>query len=450
VLAEEGVKMTVSVLYARRSKPSQTDTRDTVDSQLEELRAFAKARGWNETVEMSERGTPASAAADRNMRRKVFHGELLPMVDRGDVERVLVVEPSRISRHMATFIPFVDRVEVWFTRDNRSSRDTDPLRLALDAGLAAQESKIRSDRQKAHRARMRENGRKSSGGFRRYGYEPDGLTLRPKEVRLIRRSAEDVLRGRPLRQVAFDWRGAGVLNARGKPVASGSIRSALLKTDLLDEETRERLRAYLADPKRRGNKGGFNKRTFLLSGFVFCAECGTGLTSDRAYNGTRSYKCKVSASDGKLDACGLVSGDAEMLEEQVRREVARATIWKRAGQGGARLAAERARLTAQRDEVADAFADGTLTREQVRRANARLDEREQKLNEQIREVPPAGLEKVQRYAPDDFPRWRALVEKRVERVDVSKSGKGKVTFKQYVRPGVPERRMLRVRPPKKR
>src|SRR4030095_16717148 len=100
----------------RRSKKNQTERADTIDSQLDELRKFARDHGWNNILELTERGAPASAAADRVQRRKVFHGELKPMVGRGEVDRVLVVDPSRISRDMVVFLSFVRDVETFFTR----------------------------------------------------------------------------------------------------------------------------------------------------------------------------------------------------------------------------------------------------------------------------------------------------------------------------------------------
>jgi len=110
-----------------------------------------------------------------------------------------------------------------------------------------------------------------------------------------------------------------------------------------------------------------------------------------------------------LDACKLVSVDAETVEEYVRDQVAKATIWKRHGQSKGEaevLAAKRAQLTARRDEIADAFADGDLTRAQAHRANERLDVQEAEVDEQLRGIQPE-FEKVEKYEPDDFPRQRA-------------------------------------------
>jgi site-specific DNA recombinase len=413
-----------TVLYARRSKPSQSDVRDTVDSQLDELRRYAGDHGWSNTLELSERGTPASAAADRAARRQVFHGELMPMVERGEVDRVLVVEPSRISRHMATFIPFVDQVETHFTRQNTDSRTSDPLRLALDAGLAAQESKIRSDRQQAHRQRMREAGRKRSGGFRSYGYEPDGVTLRPAEVKLIRRSAQDVLEGKSLRQVTIAWREAGVLNARGRPPAPTSVRRTLVFSDLLDEETREKMRAVFSDPRRRGNVGGFNKRSYLLGGMCFCDLCGNRLISYPGYRG-REYRCRVSVTDGTPDACGRAKTMAEPLEEQVRWFVAFTTQWQEPSEeteDAATIAAERSQLAKRRDEVADAFVDGALTKQQAKRANDRISASERDLDERSRGLELSPFEDAEPYDVEDFGAWRRLIERRVERAVVREDG----------------------------
>ena len=71
--------------------------------------------------------------------------------------------------------------------------DTSELTNQVEIGVvlsgAEEEAAIRQDRARAHRERLRAAGRPRIGGRRPYGFESDSVTPRPKEQRLIRRSA---------------------------------------------------------------------------------------------------------------------------------------------------------------------------------------------------------------------------------------------------------------------
>jgi hypothetical protein len=117
--------------------------------------------------------------------------------------------------------------------------------------------------------------------------------------------------------------------------------------------------------------------------------------------------------------------DAEDIEEQVRWFVSFTTFWQKSGEqpeDATVLAAERSRLQARRNEVADAFADGVLDRDQARRANERIAEAGSALDERARSLGSAEMVDAEPYDREDFGAWRRLIERRIERVTVREDG----------------------------
>jgi recombinase-like zinc beta ribbon protein len=63
-------------------------------------------------------------------------------------------------------------------------------------------------------------------------------------------------------------------------------------------EVAERVRAILADPRRRGNRNGSNRRTFVLTGVVYCA-CGAKMSGIRqSRRKIPSYRCNAAGKVG--------------------------------------------------------------------------------------------------------------------------------------------------------
>jgi DNA invertase Pin-like site-specific DNA recombinase len=442
----------VTALYCRRSKQGR-DVIDTVDSQEAELRGYASDHGWDNVRLFRERGASAGPKLDRT--RKVFYGELVPAIDKGEVVRILAVEADRLSRYQLSFWTFLEAckvqgTEVILTRSGTNATDprTSILELAIRSGLASEESRIRSDRQTSHRGRMRDAGRQRSGGFRKYGYEPDNQTPRPAEIALIRESAQMILNGNSLRAVTLKWWDAGILNAHGKRPHPTSIRRCLLRSDLLDAGTREQLAVIFSDPKRK--RGGFSRRRYLLSGGIaVCDECTAPLVSYPKSKTVREYRCMTRTSE-QVVGCGAVRRDALEIEREVltimrgtglSQGKIEAQLGPDEGTDIAAIAGERAALEARLDSVADAFADETLTKEQAHRANERilgklteLDERARVVatddtNQRRREVAWGKLiENVDLDDPATFDFYRGLIEATVERVTVPPQGAPMVWF----------------------
>lgn len=428
----------VTALYCRRSKAGKEGVADTVESQEAELRAYAAAHGWNQLQVYREKGASAGPAQDK--RRKVFYGELVPAIERGEVSRVLSVEVDRLSRYMLAFWTFVEEtcrprgVEVFLSRSGtRINGETSVLELAIRSGLASEESRIRSDRSKSHRERMRQAGRKRSGGWRKYGYEADNTTIRASEAAVIRESASMILAGQTLRAATLAWWAAGIRTSKGRLVNASTVRMSLLKTDLIDPETSLRVRAVLTDPSR--GSSGYQRRTFLLTGLAVCSVCGSRLEAQTA--GRRKvYLCRKTSAGGGTEGCGGVRVDAGETERAVLdillAGLAQQTFAERHGSTPgldlSLVAAERSTILAKLDACADAFADGTFSKDQSKRMNDRLNARLAELDDLLHsEATPQKTDLLSRWQEFDrskigedrdvFEFYRACLEAAVERVE---------------------------------
>ena len=121
-----------TLLYCRKSKKSQEGVTDTIDSQEAELRRFAESRGWESIEVLIERGISAGRKAEH--KRRVFYGELVPAIESGTVDRVLVVDYDRLNRYLRSLLGFLDTVakphsvEVWVTRRNQDATQASKAR----------------------------------------------------------------------------------------------------------------------------------------------------------------------------------------------------------------------------------------------------------------------------------------------------------------------------------
>lgn len=395
-----------TAIYVRLTKHHEDE--GSLVTQERDCRKYADERDWNDIVVYRENGVSAGRGGDD--RRREFK-RLRVDIAAGRVDRVLFWKSDRCYRMAHKQLEFVNEcrereVTVAFVTQgwDTATKGTRNLMMTVLAAIAEEESEIRRDRQVAHRERMAATGRKRSGGFRRYGYEPDNVTLRPAEVALIRDSAARIVAGDSLRSVAMHWASEGVKNARGDSPHPQSIRRALLNTDLVDAETHEKVKAILEDPARRTS--GFNRRTYLLSGgLVHCGLCGERMTAHPSGK-TRRYVCRVSVND-RTNGCGMTKIEAELLEEAVvalvRTGFAQGTFAEQFRNIGRpvdfeAIAGERAALEVKLGEIADAFADGTLTKDQARRAKERVQGKLERLSQRIRDAGGAGPDVEALYA----------------------------------------------------
>lgn len=128
---------------------------------------------------------------------------------------------------------------------------------------------------------------KWGGGRRPYGYEPDGIAIRPDEAQIVAEATDAVLLGASLRSQSTKLNEAGQCTSTGSPWGAGDLRRVLLRArnaglrehrgkvigkaewpPIVDEVKWRAVRAMLTDPARRTCPPP--GRRWLLSGLARC------------------------------------------------------------------------------------------------------------------------------------------------------------------------------------
>jgi site-specific DNA recombinase len=322
---------TLAAIYCRISR-DRTGQRLGVERQEPPCRELCARKGWEVAGVYVDDDTFAYSG-----KRRPQYERMLAEVQAGHVQAIVAWAADRLSRRPIENEGIIDLAERLGVQLATVTGEYD---LATAAGrlhfrqlgiLAWYESEHLAERFVLKHEELARGGR-FHGGPRPFGYEKDGMTIRPAEAVEVARAAQRVLDGASLRSIATDWRARGVRSPQGKVWSPGSIgrlltspRLAGIRTHqgqlhdaawppILDKATHERLKVVLAGAVRRPQGGrGRPPEKALLPGLVFCAECGRRCYSTTKIPGKRSYACSR-----ERGGCGRVSRLAETLEEFVR------------------------------------------------------------------------------------------------------------------------------------
>jgi DNA invertase Pin-like site-specific DNA recombinase len=390
-------KPKAAAIYVRISS-DRTGEEAGVRRQEADCRASCDEKGW------------PVAAVYRDNDKSAYSGRPRPEFDRlvadlkdGTVDAVVCWHPDRLTRSTRELEDLVDLVEatnvvVATVRAGDVDLSTSNGRMtARVAGVMARhESEQKSERIRRQREQLAQEG-KPNGGRRPFGYEPDGMTIRRSEARLIKEAARRVLAGESARSVAHDWNGRGISSSSGAQwrvsamqrmlagprlaglrVHRGEVVGSAAWKPILDRETHERLHALLGDPRRRTGRGR-PPANLLSGGIARCGRCGASLTSGRG-GGTRRYGCKAAPG---LAACGGISIGADALDVLVTD-----AVLLRLESPVLEQAVSRRPTRPQRDALADVedaeqrltdlaemFASGEVSRREWLAARTKIDER---------------------------------------------------------------------------
>ncbi|MDQ4490710.1 recombinase family protein [Sinomonas sp. ASV486] len=250
------------------------------------------------------------------------------------------------------------------------------------------------------------------GGRRPFGYEADGVTVRPDEAEALERAADAIVSGSSLASAARDMRAAGITTSskKAQPMTPIALRSLLLRPRnaglmeaggkitgkaswpaIIPEDKWYAVRSILTDPKRRTQYGSDVR--WLGGGLFRCGVCGARVRS-AATSGTgrtvrRIYRCStgphLTRDMPQTDAYVNAVIAARLRAPDVRERI----LTRRSQQRPHRADLEklRADLRGYRERLSglgDDYALGLLDGQQVHAATARLDglieDAEQKLS----------------------------------------------------------------------
>lgn len=199
-----------AIIYVRISDDRAGDELG-VTRQREDARDLAKLRGWQVVAEHSDNDISAAGVKTR----PGFDAVLAAMAS-GEVGAVIAWDMSRLTRNRRDLQRIIDAgqghgVCIAFVRGSDVDLSTPAGRLIVDVlgGVARHEIDQKADRSRRAILQAAQAGR-WVGGRRPFGFEPDGVTVRPVEAEALVKAFDDVLVGASLGQVARDWNGAGL------------------------------------------------------------------------------------------------------------------------------------------------------------------------------------------------------------------------------------------------
>lgn len=403
-----------AIVYLRISQ-DRTGQEAGVDRQREDCVRRAKERGWDVVAVHTD--NDVSAAGKR--KRPGFEAMLSDLAE-GKAQVVIAWSLDRLQRNRR------DEVRLYELCQKQGARlslvngaeldfDTAAGRFVADSlgSVARLEIEMKSDRQKRASRQAAEAG-KRVGGRRPFGYEADGVTLRPAEAEAVKSAYAAVLAGVPLAEIARDWNRAGFVTGQAKYSAAhygepspwqaysvrvvlrnarymgmrsynGEIVAEAVWPAIVDESTWRAVDGILGHPDRiSGPKAG----TYLLSGIAVCGVCGSTVHAGGTKRpGVRAYRCSGSM--------GHFSRMSEPVDEYVglltiellSREDARHLLHDQKRPDVEALRQEAVTLRERLTSVAVEFADGDLTASQLRAVTERL---RQKLHAIESEMADAG------------------------------------------------------------
>lgn len=374
-----------------------------VERQEAECRKLCDHNGWEVAHVIVDNSI---SATDTRKPRPGF--EQLLTLD--DIDAAVVWHVDRLARTPRDLERVIDRkLDVHAVQSSHLDL-SNPSGRAVARTLVAwaqAEVEVKSSRQKAAREQHAAKGR-PMWVHRPFGLELDG-TLRHDEADLIRAGADALLNGATLAAVARDWNRAGVVTPKGNEWVSQTIRQLMLTpriaglsvykgevvgkgewAPVIGEDTFHRLRRVLTAPERSSGGPGRPPST-LLSSIASCGLCGAPMAtvrhrSNRAgdRNSTvRSYRCR------KCGRCMTRQAWADGVTVRFMWEFLplMREVWpdeQRAAE--TELAAMEAEIRALEDKLtglAEDYADGLLTRGQMRvgtdRTRKRLDVKQREL-----------------------------------------------------------------------
>lgn len=414
-----------AVIYCRISR-DRVGAGLGVDRQEQECRQLAERLGW--TVITVYRDNDLSAYSGKP---RPGYLQMLDAVKSGAVDVVLAWHTDRLHRSPVELETYIATCEKHAVPTHTAKAG--PLDLATPSGrlvarqlgaVARYEVEHAIERQRAAKDQAAASG-EWPGGRRPYGYEADGLTVRPDEAAAIVVATDAVLLGVSLRAQVAKMNLAGLRTSTGRPWAPTELKRVLIRPRnaglrqhrglehgkaawpaIVEEDKWRAARSLLTDPDRRTNEGRATR--WLLSGLARCGVCGSALLVTLLVSPRKSinsYSCKV----GKCvvrNASELEEYISLIVVERLSRPDAIMLLQPRTpGVDLSGLRAEAAALQTRIDDLAD---DIDLNERVLARRTKALKARLDQVTEELAAAGSGSVLSGVVDAPDVEAAWAAL------------------------------------------
>jgi len=300
----------IIAIYVRISKDRNKDGRGAglgVERQEAEARDYCRRHGLKGRIEVYSDNS--RSGWDRKVIRPEWE-RMLGDLREGQIKTVVSWHADRLTRQPA-------QLEQLWDACQEAGADlhtvlggsvTSLLALRIQGAISAEESDIKSARQKSKQEQLATAGA-FHGGRRRFGYEPRMVAVRASEAKILEEIASRLLAGEALHSLATwlteqqiptpqggAWTGPNLGTMLRRPHLAGyrSHKGTLSEASwepALDRATWRLVQHKLSDRKRRTNEAG-NATKYLLSGLGRCFECGEVLRGRPLWNKDgRAYAC---------------------------------------------------------------------------------------------------------------------------------------------------------------
>jgi site-specific DNA recombinase len=377
----------LTATYTRLSEANTNGT-DPNARQAVDVEGAAERLGG----QLVERYSDPEASAYRKGAKRPEFDEMLAAFDEGRINTIVVFRADRLaraSREWAKILPRVDdhglRIIDCAGLDTATTGGR--MMLGMLAEAARNEAAVMGARQ-ARAARERaEQGLPARTRYRAFGHTDDQSAVVEHEAALLRDAAQRILDGEASEQeIAAEWTAQGeqrtplgirrmlqqprMIGARevdGRLIATGAI------APILDRETYERLQLLLARPRKAGRP----RTSYLLSDLVRCGRCGEAMSTTSG-GGVRRYACHRRPASAERPArgcgrCSVLVENADALIAEAVLSVLDGTVARAEAPDDSPAFDELRRIARKREDLAAAWAAGSLDDDSWRAARAALD-----------------------------------------------------------------------------
>jgi site-specific DNA recombinase len=390
-----------AAVYLRQSKDTN-GTELAVGRQREILQALCQARGWPIAEEYVDNDVSASKSRDAAEFTKMI-GDF----QAGKFEVLVANAADRIARRLSDIEYLIDLgiKAVTAQGDLNLATPEGEFQGNILVSFARMEARQKSQRQKdagLQRAKLGVPKR----GPRPFGYEADAVTIRESEAQALRSAYAGLLAGSSLLSISRDLHAAGFGASSGKPYHHATLRTMLrnprygglrgystrgsdgkLRTEIMgraqwdgivDEETWRAVDSLLGNSDRRKNHVG-PARIWLLSGLALCGRCDDGTTVRINYRGRPNadgkdvavYRCRAHNHLSR-EASWCDWRVTERVIARLSRPDAAELLIDDDREDLVALRTEESTLRLRLDQLAEAFADGTISAAQLKAGSERL------------------------------------------------------------------------------
>lgn len=385
-------------VYLRQSQ-DRSGEQLGIERQREDCIRHIATRGWTFAAEFVDNDV---SALSRKPRPQFL--AMMARVDAGEFDVVIARHMDRLLRRLAEMENVLERCQATntaiVTAADGIDTGTDGGRTVarIMASIAQGEVERKAARHRSAAVQAAKQGR-PHGGPRPFGYDADGMTVRPDESTLIRKGFVDFLAGESFGEIGRRWTAAGYRTPQGNDWTRYAVREVLINPrycglrrhvpadqlgamrtnpelgivgpaqweGIVDEPTWRAVASIMSSHDRRrapvASKG-------LLTGVGLCGVCGQTVQRSGASVAAPQYRCRSRQH---------VTRRAEPVDDYVSGVVVArliapdaAALWTADAPDAGDLMGEADVLRRRRDDVAELVADGAMTPAQFRAANERV------------------------------------------------------------------------------